>query len=1150
MWFAKRRSSLAAESAQTEPEPRRRNRLSKPPTSNAIKVSTGISTSSLKIQGPLPQSKNASGTELSSPLSPVSGNAALRQQPQDDTTATEPSSPLHAHKNDSGFSVAYMVSQLESKAAGAGTSPSRSMQQLAAPPLSPIKPPKRRSLLLRRLSLQRSSSISRTPSSERINPLESDTAAVPPADASMDRLVDQPSIPPMRRASFAPGTATRKPSQIATKQDIESHNPISELEERGASAFDVDDFDWQPPPPRTIGRAGTPSDISYSHLGGLRHGSLQIVNGRASPTFSEVSKASKQLLSAPAPRRGVSSDYGDADEDFDLLVSTSGNLSNLRSSPPNGNTEYRYFSWEHNDDKAGPRIHPLQSVMTAQKDDHAVSADDQTSLMAREYIAELGVGPFDQQEPSSPVGTIRRTRSEGSLWRASSCSSIQKSPPPDNPPVELPPVSPLERPSFPTGSVVRKASIRSEESRSQQIQRNDTTNDEARPCESPMSWYSPIEPRDSIDEGFQSAVEFHPQFSAPSLELPPPRAPEKSDSGYSSSNSLRSLQIARLTPSPAKFRALPEVPDVQEATDVPDPSRAPSFSAERTSILRSRRSEPYVPTFSNLQPSAVSSNPTPIVQAIKAPEPEPLPAKPAGARKKLLKKRRPSSQPPSQVAVVRVRSFEVENIPQVSPQAQENLRIRSHAVPELEQTYSSLGGGASTSTLFLPLNEIRFPSPAPEQVLKSKPKRPRSRSRPRSWFGRPKEEKVRSRDSSGMSQTEALAIINDLGTVSTSLGKSPYDFADASSVSKGSRHSTMTAGFRQPRPMMDDETAVELARTRSRSLRERESIISDRRFSFNDRGGIPGKNLRTASLASDAPPITQDMIEKAYRTSSMQRQPSVNNEVGPPPPPHSPRPEYICYGEDSDVVAPPPPSHSPRPIDITPDPWAAQAAVWKARRLSAGEALRRHSGEAQKHHQGYDEAADELLYPVIPPQHAAQELEWKQSLSPEEFSSSFHDYYDGYNESRRPQRQRYSSYTSSHHAPYESESAYVRQSRRNSRNHDHGQPHGRAVQSRGPSSGGAYSSRSRSYANSVRSFASSCGEDLHPAQLERQHPPPAFGRYSGGLNYGYERGNGFGGSAGTRSMSGKAETPWKGVPLRASVGVDLGDVPFGIMARG
>ncbi|KIW96628.1 uncharacterized protein Z519_02019 [Cladophialophora bantiana CBS 173.52] len=1166
MWFARRRSSLAAEPIQNQPEPRRRNRLSKPLTSNATKISTVISAPGLHVQVPVSRSKNASGTDLSSPLSPMSGDAASRQQFRDDTPPSEANSPLHARKNDSNFRVAYMVSQLEGKVVGTETSPTHKRQQQATPPLSPIKQPKRKSLLLRRLSLQRSSSITRTPSNERFNSLKSDTTVTTTTDASMDKIIDPQPIPPTRRSSFTPGTATRKPSEIAKKQEIQERKAIQEMEEQEAIAVDMDSWDWQPPPPRTVGRAGTPSDISYSHLGGLRLGSLQIVNGRASPTFSEVSKASKQLRSAAAaaaaaPRRDGSSDYGDAEEDSELLISAAGNPSNWRSRPSDGNAELRYFSWEPNDDKAGPQIHPLQSVMTAHQDADPTPAEDQTSLMAKEYIAELGASPFDQQMSSSPVGTVRRSRSDGSLWRVSSCSSLQNSSRPGSDLGDLSPVSPLERSSSPTGSVLRKASVRTEESGCREIPQNDDTNDEHRPCDSPMSWYSPIEPSYSVDEGFQSAVEFQAQLSNPSVGLQPLRAPEKSDSGYSSSNSLRSLQMARPTPSPAKFEALPEVPDAKVSTDASESGRAPNNLGLRPSILKSRKTDSYVPTFTNLRPSTVSSTPKQIVPATTAAEADPASTKLTNFRKKLLKKRRPLSQPPGQIAVVRVQSFELDSIPLVSPEARENLRVRSHAVPELEQTYSSLdtlASRASRSTLFLPINEVRLPSPAPQQALQVK--RPRSRSRPRSWFGRPKEEKVSSKGKSGISQAEAFAIINDPGTVSTSLGKSAYGSPDASNVSEGINNPLMISGFLQPRSMIIDEAAADLSPFRRRSIQERESNMSDRRSSFNDRGGIPGKNLRPASLASDAPPITPEMIEKAYRTSSMQRQPSIHNEVGPRPPPHSPRPSYIDYeGDSSDPIAPPPPSHSPRPIDITPHPWATQAAVWKARRQSAGELLKLQSWDSRKHEQYYEDVADESLYPIIPPRQVPQEGEWTQAFSPEGYSSFPHDYPGGYNRSSLPQLQEFSSYGASYYGPCESESAYVRESRRSSRAPDHRQPRGRGLQSREPSphdpfrsaraSAGTSSSRPQSNANSVRSFGPSLAEELHPTKSERQYPPPAFGRYSGGLKYGYEGGNGLGGSVGTRSMSGKAEASRKGVSLRASFGVDQGNVPLGIMSR-
>ena len=55
-------------------------------------------------------------------------------------------------------------------------------------------------------------------------------------------------------------------------------------------------------------------------------------------------------------------------------------------------------------------------------------------------------------------------------------------------------------------------------------------------------------------------------------------------------------------------------------------------------------------------------------------------------------------------------------------------------------------------------------------------------------------------------------------------------------------------------------------------------------------------------------------------------------------------------------------------------------------------------------------------------------------------------------------------------------------------------------------------------------------------------PEVAFDRYSGGLGYGWERGNGFGGSAGTRQGSDRTAQR-KSVQLSESFGVDLSDVP-------
>ena len=1164
MRFARRSSSLAPESVQTESEPRRRNRLSKPLTGNAIKISA--STSALSLQVPT-QSNNTSTTELAavSPLSPTSGNVSRLKvrnevlRPDDDSdNDNDNESPNHALKNDSSWTVAYRVSQFEDKVPEA-TPNQQELQQQLAPPLSPARPPrpqKRKSFLLRRLSSQRSSSLIRTTSNERINLEESAMAAGNSPSTSLDQLMEIPPIPTTRRSSFIPGAATRKLSPANKRQEIQDHKVIVEAEESEACHVGPDYLYWQPPPPTMTGRAGTPSDMGYSQLGGLKHGSLQVVNGRASPTLSVASKMSKHLLAVQTAHIDVSSEYGDADEEVEHLFIGGGALgrTNIQEAP----ALRRLSSWEKDDDNTTPRFHPLQNVMSPQENTESMLPKDQTSLMAKEYIAELVGNPFEQQEPNSPVGTIRRTRSEGSLWRASSCSSLQRSPSVEEELSQICPVSPVERSPSPSGSVIRKSSDGSSRGRSREVLQEIMNGEEMRPRDSAMSWYSRCDPSYQIDEAFQSAAEFQVHLSPADsgLRLQASQALEKSDSGYSSSNSLRSLQMSKRTPPPKEIEALPEVPDANTSKPAPEPSRAASFLGPRPSILKSRKTEPNVPTFSTLRQSVKSSKSGPVVLTPATIESGPAATKPAKARQKLMKKRRPLSQPPGQVAIVRARSFEEDNIPQVSSEAREKLRMRSQAVPELEQTYVALHSKASSSNLDLPNIELRFPSPTPEQ-----PKRSRSRSRPRSWFGRTKSEVSISRDDSGISKAEAIAIIHHFSTGDAALGRSPYDSRDHGHSSRPSKgKSVLSKGPSRARSMMDDETAAELSRLRSRASQERDGMIVDRRSSFNDRGGVPGKKLRPASLASDAPPITPEMLEKAYRTSSMQQQSSMSTGVAPPPPPHSLRPSYVDHAEDnSGPVLPPPPSNSPRPVGVTQDPWAAQAAAWKARRRSLGETLRRQPEDSRSHRQHHEDVECNALYPTIP-RHSQQQPNWQQCLSPEDYSHRPYESYTGHNGSMMQPQSNYAQNRGSYELPTEHESAYIRQSRQNSMAHDTQCPRGRApvpsreppwhhqLPSPGPSGGSKPTSRRQSQANSVRSIASSLAEELHPPNLERSHPPPAFGRYSGGMDYGYERGNGFGGSAGTRSNSGKAQASRKGVDLRASFGVDLGDVPIGIMA--
>lgn len=245
--------------------------------------------------------------------------------------------------------------------------------------------------------------------------------------------------------------------------------------------------------------------------------------------------------------------------------------------------------------------------------------------------------------------------------------------------------------------------------------------------------------------------------------------------------------------------------------------------------------------------------------------------------------------------------------------------------------------------------------------------------------------------------------------------------------------------------------------------------------------------------------------------------------------------EHNDYFEDpyeyDEAPAPPPPSHSPRPMYISEqDPWASQAAAWAARRQHAA------SGYEQPSPVGQDQETD--LYPTIPLRREA----YPRSAGPD---------FDGYHyEQPRPQhRHTFDVYQHSHpygsldgRPSYEQTSFYDRShpsTPARSRDHSPRPPkhHSSRPHSRSP----------------AQSRGTSPRPSLAPSDSGRapRLPSPAFSRYSGGLGYQYERDNGgLGGSAGTRESSQHSKGDYKSVDIRLLHGVDLGDVPVSLIARG
>ena len=1220
MVFGRRKSSNNVDPAQVQIHddteartPTARNRLSKPLTN---KSSTNLNLL-LNAQEQETKSNNVSTEALATPMSPQQCDEEKRQYIRahvfDIDEDNAPSQAETKHKSLTG--VASLVTKFESQ------SVTNTSQQPLLSPTKKAKRPISDFFSSRRSSAQGRPSLISTNSRDRLASLKDRSNTTSPA-VSAEQISDGPVYPTSRRASYLPGTATRRSSgtESLVVDNPKNASPPRELpiqeevdDDSDVLSFDEGDEDeWLPSDHQP--RPTTPASLEYAQLGGIRLGSLQVVNGRASPSASVISK---HLIQAQiASMRDASSDYGDSEPGEIRRKPVAGSS----AAPVSHNREVSWYS------RRSSKLHEVETMEAQSADVEYLEKTDRdtASSMAAEYIAELPTSPYaagrnspdsslhetmtdlsDQSAPvertskfsrgqpiqvhkrSSPVATRQTVTVYSDMGSVHSFE-----------PASYRSSSPVPSESSSTGSVLRTTTKRTEiddDLFDDETVGHSTEGDQAT-IDSFHSWQSPVNLGYQRSEAFESALEFQAHGTSLRTEPPaepgllePPKRFENSDSGYSSSNSVRSSSGERV--SRAEDQAAPVAMQLVERTTTAPVAEQRSGAARFfRPILKSRKTAPAVPSFNNLQmtpPSSKSASIAPSVAATStasASGAESEKSKPKKLQKRgFLKTKKP-------IIVTSQRSIDDLSIPAISAEAMANLHVRSQAVPELERTFRSehhirnQASMASMSTMTVPFKEIRFPSPTPELE-------PPSNSRRRSWFGKDKEDKPKLPRHSGMNQMDTMTAIKDFGIVASSLGGNPYDIAYSENGSREPSRTRMnphdiSSMVLQPRPYMDDQTAADMARLRSASIRERDNwnqkSSNSRKPSFNDRGGIPGKSLRPASVRSEAPPMPalpmnddsqhqwtheqEDERDVAPPPPPHSPQPSFvegpnyfENETPPPPPSHSPRPMEVIQspqpsfveGQDylDNTPAPPPPSHSPRPVEAIRDPWAAQAAAWKARRQTADYTLKRQSWNGGP----YAEQAieEDSIYPSLPPRRndtiqrkrLADTQIRHYILQPASQPYDHDEYRHGqqYNHQHNDYANQYQPYSQPRH--YQQPYQFLTQSYDN----DPSQNTTRALPRPSPRS-----SRPVSQAGSHRSFASSMAEELHPNldSKANQGPKNDFGRYSGGLQYGFDRDVGFGGSAGTRTVSGKADAGYKGVNLRQGYGVDLGDVPvMGVVRR-
>ena len=1176
--FFKTKASLSPlpRSDDGDKETRRRRRLSKPLTN---KSSTNLFI--LSAQQSEGQVNNSSNPDVSSAFlaTPPAGETAVSVAHSPASESKPDNLPAKSPRleNDVWQGTTFILSQdpvegIDSQTLLSSMEPVKARRPLSAifttPRFSSIRP----SFAQRRASLQALAESG----SEKAE--KNRSAATLPLSSDTQPEALSPRI--HRRSSFTPGVATRtsRTASLGPPPEEEQRDPAHDYyynptlsEESPLSQLELLDFDeeWAPPAP-PMPRSETPSDLDYTHLGGLRLGSLRVVNGRASPVPSELSR---HLTGASTPnlKRDASSEYGDGDEGALItlaslrLKSYRGRDQGLQDSPPVPRRPVPAPLRTQSDtlllpkrDKTATNARldtkaPASSGMLAPKVDTprpqiSSYSPNKTSELAMAYMAELSASPYSDARPPSTAESVLKSTSKATEFDDDLFED-------DTADVFLPEDIDHCAPDIQSSSI--DAVWVYEDSYQMSVKRSRDTS-----------------PRSSLQ----------PSNSTGS-------SVKQSDSGYGSKISLESSKDQNHgAHTKTESTAPTEIPVNAGAVDIETrrgrPEPRPISMPLRPSILkRSGDTAPQLPNFSNLYPSTTSLATIKSTSSASSDAPAKL--------RKLQKRARPRSQPPPVRQIVLQgdhRDISNSDIPPIPVEVAANLAIRTEQVPELGHTFSSMHhtreAESSPKPAYAPAF-IDFPkpdsSPHGSPLQMDVPAPPPHRTSFMNW-SKGERRNCQRRASSGISEDDAMAIIHDLGTAVSSMGGSPYDIASkttrpakAQTAKPQTTYEFCTNACNAPRPktMMDDATATELARLRSKSIAERDNVQwSQRRSSFNDRGGIPGRNMRVFSAAGDAPPLPpipshEQVRQKEVRKADYQRPyletratermvwpeqfssdpygsgalPShyppqgpieLESQIPPPPPSHSPLPRSIELGEDT--PAPPPPSHSPRPRSIqtsdgisnpptpsrSPSPmsvgpqedvtniWAAQASVWKSRRKSIGEMLRSRTAppDQQYHIQPLatpEPATNDSVYPEIP-------------LRPQKsFTTGLENYRtsDLHFAGAQAQSIRYDS-TSQSRPLYSSFAS-------------EGIDRSRSRVSQAPGYPGSYVP---------------LAEELYPQQLSRPQPPPQFGRYSGGLNYGYEHGAGFGGSAGTRSVSGVAKAPRKGVPLSESFGVDLSDVPI------
>ncbi|MCJ1247470.1 hypothetical protein MMC30_004684 [Trapelia coarctata] len=932
-----------------------------------------------------------------------------------------------------------------------------------------------------------------------------------------DMHVDAVLSPIRRRSLYTPGLATRAPDDILRKppppQRVQSeadreyyYNP-NHSESSPLSALASLDLAYPPRFSSPVQRASTPSDSDYAHLGGLRLGTLRIMNGTSSPVprlgspaTSPSSKLQEDYFTSADGRHNDDSRLTQAlraihrrsrelvdnvdnpgsskfyDGDIERIgrapwTLNGGDSARRSGSPLKHQTEYSNMSEEReqtNSSLRQPRPAPLIEL----------TGSDYATRVAQVYMAELPDSPFAvPQSFGTPVLSLQPTSKanefEDKLFEEE----------------ESEVVSIMDRPRPRTHKRVR----------------------------------SNLETR---DQGFTQADKLGNPVAANASDRSELLAPTdgyassnsdlaKPDSGYSSCESTKS---SRRKPVPIREEDAPLRPALRSSLKASAVPAGPREMAQRTTS--SSLPPPPCPWMIT-EPNAMLENGTPSSSTQNSSDTVPTVASTSSSTTRgstlprKLKKLRPLSLPPpvNSIVVQSYREIDQSKIPPVTPEVASRHEERLRNFPSLEHTFPSSHhtdlreSPSSPNLVFVP---IRFPSPkhAPkddyfsgvfemdeDKASVDGHQQQIENLKHTSQSSRPGPE----RRSSQVRQSEEFSIA-DFGDVTASLGGSAYDVAryKIGTNPRASRNSTqvhphqMTTVRPRIKASMTEEQAAEFARLRSQHRSQSLSRIELASLGLVSEPSPEGKQRPISMLVNNPPsrpaPIPHSTVTRVEYQSPV---PSLleNPPIRPAPPPPS-RGRPISRYTFNDRGGVPGKMPKPKTLAVPPMPPLPNSVQDGQEQKTFMSASTQTSGLVQSQNLRCANCGHSEFVESDPAweaqrqawsEHRQSAVEGNQMANPSETESATR---------------------SSSQRPAASDLLQVPQ----------------------------FNARPTRVAPTPPQNVSSANSTASP------------GRFDGGLSFGYEPGHGVGGSAGTRNM--KTGASRKSVEVSRGYGLDLSDVPI------